>query len=502
MGTQVTQGSTDGLWDVVVVGGGNAGLCAGISAAENGSRVLVVERAQKRFRGGNSSLTMNMRFPHERLEQLLQLIDREDLADDQTATLANAYLPYPEEAFLSDLVSTSNGLCDRALAEELATGAYETVAWLRGAGHRWECKATILPGAVPIRLKGGGEALQHRSFEIAERLGVHFEYDCRFVDLVFNAHGLTGLTIEQAAVRRTIHARTVILACGGYQANPKLRRRYLGKEWEDVALRGVPYNCGDGHEVAEKIGAILTGDFESCHATPQDSRLTAHMLPGSNEESQRNSRYAFNYGVTVNLRGERFFDEGQDLPNFVYAKFGAAIIAQQEGIAFQIFDSKTAPLLPRPYFETSNFYRGESLAALAYGLGIDVAGFERTMKEYNRGAARSDFDLLRVDGLSTKNVHPPKSNWAMRLDEPPFYGCPVRAGITFTYGGIAINCKAEVLNRNNQPITGLFAAGEIVGGLFWGNYAGGTGLMAGSHFGRIAGRMAARAATSLTGEYQ
>jgi tricarballylate dehydrogenase len=223
------------------------------------------------------------------------------------------------------------------------------------------------------------------------------------------------------------------------------------------------------------------------------------MLPGSNESSQDNSRYCFNYGVTVNINGERFFDEGQDLPNFVYAKFGAAIVEQPKQIAFQIFDSRSVKLLPPSYFRSGNVFRAASLRELATGLRIDADGFIRAMATYNAGASNQPLDLLRLDGTSTEGVKPPKSNWATKIETAPFYACPVRAGITFAYGGIRINCDASVLDRQGSPIPGLHAAGEIVGGLFFRNYAGGTGLMSGAHFGRVAGVRAAQAFFGVTG---
>jgi tricarballylate dehydrogenase len=485
--------TTSQPWDVLVVGGGNAGLCAAISARQESARVLLVEKAEQQYRGGNSSLTMNFRFPHQNEEQLLALINVDNQTAEGTETLRRSYEPYSEEAFLNDLVRTSDELCDRDLARSLASGAWETVQWLRSIGHCWEYKPSILPGAVPVRLKSSGRRLQQHSFEVAEQLGVEVKYTCRLEELVMKGGRVIGADVNDEGVKTTIFANTVVLACGGYQANPELRRQHLGAAWENVALRGVPYNTGDGHLAAQRVGAIPYGDYQSCHATPQSSRLAPHMLPGSNEESQSNSRYCFNYGVTVNLRGERFIDEGQDLPNFVYAKLGKAIVRQPEQIAFQIFDSNTAGFLPRSYFQARNVFRADTLAALAQGLGIDPNGFERTMIAFNQGASNSAIDLLRLDGIATRGVKPSKSNWAAKIETGPFYGCPVRAGITFAYGGIRIDANAQVLDQDGRAIPGLYAAGEIVGGIFCGNYAGGTGMMSGSYFGRIAGKRAAQA---------
>lgn len=481
-------------WDVLVVGGGNAGLCAAIAARQRGATVLLVEKAERRFRGGNSSLTMNFRFPHRSVDELLGLLEPEHQTVGAVGALRQCYRGYSEEEFFSDLVRTSDGLCDRELALALSKGAWPTIAWLRSLGHRWECKPTILPGSVPVRLEQGGRGLQERSFAAAERLGVQFCYECSLDELVVEHGRVVGARVEQAGDTRTISASAVVLACGGYQASPELRRRHLGPAWEHVALRGVPYNTGAGILAAERIGAMPHGDYGSCHATPQDSRLPEHMLPGSNDESQSNSRYCFNYGVTVNLHGERFIDEGQDLPNFVYAKLGAAIVAQPGQIAFQIFDAHTVGRLPRDYFRSRNVFRADSLAALASGLGIEVAGFLRTMAAFNASVPDLTVDLLRLDGVSTRDLHPPKSNWAARIAVAPFYACPVRAGITFAYGGLRIDTSAHVLDRRSAVIPGLFAAGEIVGGIFFRNYAGGSGLMSGAYFGRRAGTGAAEAA--------
>lgn len=480
-------------WDVLVVGGGNAGLCAAIAARQHGATVLVIEKAEARFRGGNSSLTMNLRFPHRTVDQLLQLVDLQDQTEEATEALYASYEPYTEADLLTDLVQTSNGRADRQLAHGLADGAWETVRWLRSLGHSWECKPTILPGAVPVRLKSGGYRLQQHNFAVAERLGIRLQFACSLRELVSRQGRVVGAHVDASGSPRTIIAHSTVLACGGYQANPSMRKRHLGAAWENVALRGVPYNTGDGHRAAEQVGAVPHGDYAGCHATPQNFRLAPYMLPGQSEESQDNSRYCFNYGVSVNRDGKRFFDEGEALPNFVYAKLGAAIVRQPGQLAFQVFDSATVGLLPAPYFQSRTMVRSSSLGGLARGLSIDMERFVATVEAFNAGAPGGAIDLMRLDSRRTIGVDPPKSNWAARIARAPFYGCPVRAGVTFTFGGIRIDPQARVLARDGVPIPGLYAAGEIVGGLFYGNYAGGSGLLAGAYFGRTAGVGAARA---------
>jgi tricarballylate dehydrogenase len=477
-------------WDIIVIGAGNAGFSAAISATQAGARVIILEATREEDWGGNSALTMNFRFPHDRLEDLTGFVNP-DPDDESTIGVREWYVPYPPETYCDDLVRVSDGRCDRDLAHRLAFGAAADAAWLRLSGHRWVWRerANAVPGSMPIRLDGGGAALQARHLANARRLGIPVRFAHRMVALGRHEDGYR-IDLDGSASAEPIAARTVILACGGFEANPDMRAQYLGEQWRDVALRGVPTNQGDGLRAALELGADRAGDWSSCHATPQNADLAPFMLPAQRAESQANSRYAFNVGITVNLDGERFVDEGSDYPNLIYAALGRAILAQPMGIAFQLFDYATVQFLPVGYFAADNLVSSDSLNALATHFSIDAARFEQTVADYNTAAHRQ-VDYARRDCRGTSGLTPPKSNWALRLDRPPYYLVPVRPGITFAFGGVRVDPEARVLDTAGRPIPGLFACGELAGGLFHGNYVGGSGLMFGTHLGRRAGESAA-----------
>jgi len=484
--------------DVLVIGGGNAGLCAAISAACNTKNVLVIEKANYEQRGGNSSLTMNFRFAHSSIEELLALFNLPEVNEDQLVRLKNHYKAYPENEFYSDLMQVSNNRADSELSSILVKKSYETIRWLRTFGHVWEIKPRILAGSLPIRIVGGGRELQNKNFAAVEKADINIAYGCELIDLVAQDNYVKEAKVLYKNEQITIRAKTIILACGSYEANSSMRKKYLGTKWEHAALRGIPFNTGQGILSASNIGALLYGDFTECHATPQNSLLKSYMLPGENEESQNNSRYAFNYGISINNQGERFFDEGENLPNFLYAKLGRKIIEQPNQLAYQIFDYKTAKFLPHSYFDGENYAKADSLIDLGDCLGINNIKFQKNIEIFNQAITPQKINLSKLDGVRTTNLFLPKSNWAITINKPPYFAFPVKTGITFTYGGLKINESTQVIRKDNTPFQNLFACGEIVGGLFWGNYAGGSGLMAGSVFGKIAGETAAKFAVECT----
>lgn len=468
--------------DVLIVGSGNAGLCAAIVAAEHGRRVCVIEKAPYEQRGGNSSLTMNFRFPHETVDQLLHLIDIADQNEPMNDYIGSTYEPYSEDIFRNDLARVSQGKSDPRLIDVLVKEAASSIQWLRQHGHKWQYKdkSSIMSGSVPIRIKGSGCMLQERSFKIAEELGVQFLYETAFVDFTLKDDQLKDVTLNTNGEKYIIKPKSMILACGGFQANKKLRRRFFGEDWENISLRGVPFNTGDWLEPALQNNISLAGDFEHCHATPQNVDLEDFILPGQNEESQNNSRYMFSFGVTVNQEGLRFIDENQSLPNFLYAKFGREIIKQTNKIAFQVFNERVASFLPRGYFTAGNLFRFDDLESLTCALQIDYDNLKSTLKDYDSGLV---LHPERTIDQRLKDAGP--------FEQGPFYVSPVRAGLTFTYGGIKISPNTHVIQSSGIPVSNLFACGEVVGGIHYDNYAGGTGLMAGTVFGRIAGQNSA-----------
>jgi tricarballylate dehydrogenase len=286
----------------------------------------------------------------------------------------------------------------------------------------------------------------------------------------------------------------VVLACGGFEANSEMRARYLGPGWELAKVRGTRSNTGDGIRMALDIGAQPFGHWSGCHSVAWD--LNAPPF-GDRNVADLFQKHSYPFGIIVNVHGERFVDEGADFRNYTYAKYGCEILRQPGRAAFQIFDDKVRHLLRDEYFiPQASVVKANTVESLAEGLGVDRQRLTTTVRQFNRATQPGAFDPTALDGKRTEGIHPPKSNWAMPLDKPPFLGYAVTCGITFTFGGLKIDRRGRVLDGRDAPITGLYAAGELVGGLFYHNYPGGAGLMAGAVFGKIAGNSAARDALS------
>lgn len=479
--------------DVIVVGGGNAGLCAAIAARQAGSQVTLLEKAPLAHRGGNSSLTMNFRFTHACFEDLLSLVDTRQENPRLIEAARRMYRSYTAPQFAQELQQASGDQADPSLTSAIAQGSWPTIAWLRTLGHEWEFKPPqfLMDSSPLVRLKGSGRALQEKSFQIAEALGVTIIYGAQMVRMACDEQARPSLVFLKEGQEHCMQAEALILACGGFEASPSMRANYLGEAWKDVIVRGVPYNTGEGLQAALEIGARKAGDFHSCHSTPQSAVAAAYMLPGGNAESQFNSRYRFLYGITVNRQGRRFVDEGEDYPNFVYAKLGAAILAHPGQMAFQIFDSLGFGHLSEGYFKDGCLLRSTSLRQLASACGIDEDGLVQEIASYNRAICTTGEQAFDRNA-SAEALTTPRKHWAQPISQAPFYASPVKAGITFTYGGLAIQAQdARVIREDGHAFSRLFACGEIVGGVFSGGYPGGSGLISGAHFGRTAGLAAA-----------
>jgi tricarballylate dehydrogenase len=327
----------------------------------------------------------------------------------------------------------------------------------------------------------------------ADKNGIPIFYEARALTLVHGDDGVRGLTVRYRGKTSTLHCRAVILAAGGFQANPEWRTRYLGPGWDLAKVRGTRFNTGDGIRMALDIGAAPRGNWSGCHAVGWDRNAPEFGDLAVGDGFQKHS---YPFGIMLNARGERFVDEGADFRNYTYAKYGAVILAQPNQFAWQIFDKKVLHLLRDEYrIRQVTKVSSDTLEGLAAKLDdVNAARALETIKAYN-AAVRGDvpFNPNVKDGRSTRGLVVPKSNWANTIDEPPFEAYAVSCGITFTFGGLRIGTNAQVIDTDGVPIPGLYAAGELVGGLFYFNYPGGTGLMAGSVFGRIAGDSAGRA---------
>jgi len=484
-------------YDVIVVGAGNAALAAAVSAREQGAgRVVVLEKAPEELRGGNTHYSGGLlRFAYARSEDLVPLVPD---AERQIPGFFRDVEPYPRERFRQDLMRVTEGRTDPELAEILIDRSFDTVCWMAKQGIPMEPalslsavrvggRITWSPGAI-IRARHEGVGLSKTWFEVARERGVEIRYGTSAVRLVQDRRGrVTGVGVHGPDGFGELGARAVVLGCGGFEANPEWRARYLGRPWDHAKVRGTRYNTGDGLRMALAIGALPHGQWTGCHSTPIDAEAPPH---GDRKLTDKTNRLSYPYGVLVNRQGRRFFDEGEDFQFYTYAKLGGIILNQPGGVAYQIFDAKVTALLEGRY-KTGKPIVADSLGALVEKLPVDRSACLRTLDDYEAAVGAGPFDPTVLDSLGTKGLVPAKSNWAQRLDTPPFVAYPVTGGITFTFGGVRVNERAQVISTSWTPIPGLYACGEMVGGLFHTNYPGGTGLMSGAVFGRLAGAHAA-----------
>jgi tricarballylate dehydrogenase len=490
-------------YDVVVVGAGNAGMSAAHAARERGARVLVLEKADREWAGGNSAFTAGaIRIAHGGLDDLGDILEG---IDDELAAKTDLE-PYTTDEFRADMRRVTLGRGDEAMARVLVDDSGPAVRWLHGRGVRfrlmYERQSYEVEGrhrfwgGLAVGTVDGGDGLMAQHFAAAERTGIEVRREAPVIDLTRGESGaVTGVVVRRPdGGTATVEAGAVVLAAGGFEANPQLRAAYLGPNWDVAKVRGTPHNTGEVLLAALAHGAQAYGNWSGCHAIQWDADAPP---TGDREITNRFSRQSYPVGIVVNRRGERFVDEGEDFRNYTYAKFGAEVLRQPDGVAAQVFDRKTVGLLRTIDYEAPGAARvdADTLGELAEGLGVDRAGFERTVAEFNAAIQPGEFDPSVKDRKRTEGIAPPKSNWAVPIDEPPFVGFRITCGITFTFGGVRVDDDARVLDAGGRPIPGLAAAGELVGGLFFHNYPGGTGLTAGAVFGRRAGYAAAEHAS-------
>ncbi len=485
------------MYDVVVVGSGNAGFCAAHAARERGARVLIVEKAPQEWAGGNSYFTAGAtRTTFNGLDDLRPILD--DLTDEQAAGVELP--PYTPDAFMADMLRVTEGRCDRELASILVNDAAAVVRWMHAKGIRWKLmyerqsfrvgEKSRFFGNLPLGTAGEGKGLIAQHTASALRSGIAIRYDCPVIGLSQGTTGVvTGVLVVGRSGREEIAARAVVLASGGFEADPRQRAAYLGPNWDVAKVRGTPYNTGEALQFALDAGAQPYGHWSGCHAIQWD---VGAPPSGDREIAHRFSKQSYPIGIVVNRDARRFLDEGADFRNYTYAKYGAEILKQAGAVAYQLFDAKTAPLLRQDEYTAPGVSRHESgsITDLAARIGLNPDALLRTVTEFNAAIQPGDFNPAIKDGKRTVGIVPPKSNWAVPLDTPPYLAFGVTCGITFTFGGVKIDHEARVLDRANRPIPGLHAAGELVGGLFFSNYPGGSGLTSGAVFGHRAGRYA------------
>lgn len=486
-------------FDVVVVGGGNAGLCAALSAHEAGARVILLEAASKEERGGNSRYSGAVfRAVHNGIDQVKTILTPQALDEAKRCSMA----PYTKELYHDDLASTSHGRNDPGLSEVLVNESWAAIEWMKSKGVMWETTVRkyyseklngavdLLPGGTVKAYKDGVGLIQNL-FDAVEKTDIVVRYNAPVHVLLVAGDTVHGVRVRETDGYSDVHG-SVILASGGFSANPAMKRQYLGEGWDLVPVRGTRHNTGTMLRRAIEAGARPVGHWGAAHASPQDINAP---LVGDITKTPVIPRYSYTYGITVNVNGKRFFDEGEDEFSMTYAKTGKVIGDQPRSIGYQIFDQKTVHLL-QPRYVTGDAIHADTIAELAKKLSISPASLEQTVNEFNAACPANveTFDAQHLDGLSTSSsssLAVPKSNWALPLSSPPFVAYGVTCGITFTYGGIASDTRGRVVNNEGRLMPGLYCTGEIAGGVFYHNYPGGAGLTKGAVFGRIAGREAA-----------
>lgn len=485
-------------FDVVVVGAGNAALCAAISARENGAKVLVLEKAPYDERGGNSLFTAGgFRFAHDGIEDLRKtvLVDLSEAEADQIEIP-----PVSKEKYMEDLMKVTENLSDEGLAETLIGSSKETMVWLREQTVRFIPMFNrqsfvvngkhVFYGGVSIEAVGGGYGLVQFLMARAENLGIEIRYATAARELLQHQSGaISGVKVFGPNGYEEIATKAVVLASGGFEANPEMRVRYFGPGWEHCRVRGTRHNTGDGIRMALDIGAQPFGGWSTCHAVQWD--ISAPPF-GDRVILDNFQKHSYPIGIVVNMKGERFLDEGADYRNHTYAKYGREVMKQPGRAAVQIFDAKTIDMVRDEYrIRQVTKVQSDTIEGLAEKLEINPEALAKTVREFNAACQGGQYNPSILDGVGTKGITPPKSNWALPIDKGPYTGFIVTCGITFTFGGLRIDQTTAVQDTTESTIPGLFAAGELVGGIFYENYLGGAGLMSGSVFGRLAGRSAA-----------
>ena len=435
---------------------------------ERGSRVLVLEKADEAWSGGNSAFTAGaIRIAHDGLEDVRDIV--EGLDDDLAARTDLA--PYTADDFLADMRRVTLGRGDEAMARILAGDSAAAVRWLRGKGLRfrlmYERQANEVGGrhrfwgGLAVGTVDGGEGLMAQHRAVAERDGVELRHGAAVEDLLRADDGaFAGVSVRYAdGTREELNAGAVVLAAGGFEANPQMRAAHLGPNWDVAKVRGTPHNTGEVLRAALAHGAQAYGHWSGCHAIQWDAGAPP---TGDRELTNRYSRQSYPVAIVVNADGERFIDEGADFRNYTYAKYGAEVLRQPQGIAAQVFDARTAQMLRTIDYEAPGATRVDAgtLGELAERLGIDAERFERTVADFNAAVVPGEFDPTIKDGKRTEGIDPPKSNWALPIEQPPFTAFPITCGITFTFGGVRVDESARVLDSAGRPAAGAVRRGR------------------------------------------
>lgn len=453
--------------DVLVIGGGNAALCAAISARMGGASVTVLEAAPKFYRGGNTRHTRNMRCAH----------------DAATDTLSG---PYTEDEFFDDLLKVTGGKTDEDLARLMIAESKAMLTWIAEQGVRFQPSlgGTLSLGRTNSFFLGGGRAMLNALYLTAEKLGVEICYDAEVTRLNIEDGMFLSAEVTHQGTVHAIRAGALVAAAGGFEANIEWLKDGWGEAAENFLIRGTPYNKGTILRMLLDNGVQPIGDPKQCHAVAIDAR--APKFDGG--IITRLDCVVF--GIVVNKHAQRFYDEGEDVWPKRYAIWGRLVAAQPDQIAYIIFDHPSLNMFMPSLYPP---IKADSIAALAQALELDPAALELTVANFNGAVRPGTFDHTILDDCRTEALTPPKTHWARKIETPPYYAYPVRPGITFTYLGTRVNRESRMLMADGKSSANMFAAGEIMAGNVLGQgYAAGIGMTIGSVFGRIAGREAAR----------
>ncbi|MBI2367820.1 MAG: FAD-dependent tricarballylate dehydrogenase TcuA [Deltaproteobacteria bacterium] len=454
-------------FDVLIIGGGNAGLCAAITARRAGARVLVLESAIKDFRGGNSRHTRDIRYMHR------------GATDYVTG-------PYGEDEFWEDLRQVTGGETNERLARLVIRESETLGDWMAANGVRWQkpLRGTLHLTRTNLFMLGGGKAMVNAYYDTASKLGIEIAYEAEVCELKMRDGEAQGVMALCHGASQEIDAKSIVVASGGFEANIPWLKEYWGEAADNFIIRGTKHNQGRLLKELLKHGAKPVGDPRGCHAVALDAR--APKFDGGIVTRLD----SVPFGIVVNKEVRRFYDEGEDFWPKRYAIWGKLIAQQPEQIAYSVIDAKALPLFLPSVFPP---VQAASIPELASALGLDSSALATAVNNFNRAVQPGAFDPGSLDNCRTEGLDPPKSHWARPIDTPPYYGYPLRPGITFTYLGVTVNEQARVIMQDERPAKNVFAAGEVMAGNILGKgYLAGFGLTIGSVFGRIAGREAAR----------
>ena len=486
--------------DILVIGGGSAAFEAAIAAKTTGAgRVIMLEKAPEPEFGGNARFShTGFRFVHSGAAEVREFVPQID-----ESTFSRMHIPpYSRDDFLGDLNRVTEGRINPELAAAFVDHSNAAVHWMKDIGVVWEPEKSIKVGdkfymepGINIHPVGGGLGMLKQLRQIALKHGVEIRYDSKVRSLHGNERRLEGARVSSTEGEYDLMARATICCAGGFQASADMRARYLGANADLVRVRGSKHNTGEVLHMLLALGAKAAGHWQGAHMTPIDSAAPAVETPAM-ESGRGNTmnRYDYTYGITVNALGVRFYDEGEAKHSYTYAKTGRAVLGEPGSVAYQIYDQTGIDLFRHGRDYPATVVEASTIADLAQKIGIEPAILVQTVEKFN-AACRKDvaMDPRKLDGKCTVGIAPKKSNWAEPLVRGPFRAYPITAGITFTFGGVQVDERAQVINTSYQPIRGLYASGDIVG-LFFHNYPSCTGQTRNAVFSWLAGRYAAERA--------